>query len=151
MIIPILSSKASRTNKNSKFLVAALRCDHIHTYNTLTFSRVCLFFGLDWTRHSPQWSTLIMDVLSCVGFLCMFFRASGEFCNQTPHRSSEGNMVASVVNFDIVASQQKVLAFSGPLSVCVKPVHCPHVCMGFLRVLQFPPTLNQSINNQIGF
>ena len=47
--------------------------------------------------------------------------------------------------------QQKVLAFSRPLSVCVKIAHCPHVCVGFLRVLRFPPTLNQSINNKTGF
>ena len=43
MIIPIWCSKPSRINKISKFLAAALRCDDIDTYNTLTFSCVISF------------------------------------------------------------------------------------------------------------
>ena len=50
-------------------------------------------------------------------------------------------------NLDIVASQQRGLAFSGPLSVCVKPAHCP--CLR-----GFPPgapvsSHTQSVNKQL--
>ena len=86
-------------------------------------------------------------VLNCVGFLCMFFWASGKLCNQTPHRSSEGSMVALWSILTLWLHSRRYWLFSGPLSVRVKPAHCRHVCVGFLRVLRFPPTLNQSINN----